>query len=109
MRKQRRELLAWCLAQPGKFRCPDAMAHLKQGQGTVSKKIRALEAQGFLQREVVNQVIHYFTVINREKAVLAAQTESIHKHQAAVRKPRVKRKTSNFAGVNSIFAVAQQP
>lgn len=108
MRKELRDLLLWCLEQPGKFRCPDAMAHFKQGQGTIGKKMRALEAQDFLQREVVNQIIHNFTVINREKAELAAQTESIHKHQTLVRKPRIRHKKSSFARVNFIFSAAQQ-
>lgn len=108
MRKELRAMLKWCLAQPGKFRNPEAMAHFNAKQASIGKKLRSLEALGYLEREVVSQHIHYFKVTNREEAVLVANTESIHKHQAMVRKPRIKRKTSTFARVNSIFSAAQQ-
>ena len=107
MRKELRAMLTWCLAQPGKFRIPDAMAHLHAPQSSTRKKIRKLEALGYLRRTVVDQKTHHFTVIHRAQAKVAASTASIHQHQTAVRKPRIKHKTAAFARVNSIFAAGQ--
>mgnify|MGYP003420319089 CR=1 FL=1 len=111
MRKELRQMLTWCLAQRGKFRIPDAMAHLNAPQSTVRKKIRKLEDLGYLQRTVVDQKTHHFIVIRRAQAKVAASTASVHHlNKPAVKKkpPYIRhKKTSAFARVNSIFAAGQ--
>lgn len=110
MRKELRAMLTWCLAQPGQFRIPDAMAHFNAPQSTVRKKIKKLEDLGYLRRAVVDQKTHYFTVINRGQAERAASTASVHHlHQPAVtKKPYIRhKKTATFARVNSIFSVGE--
>lgn len=109
MRKELRAMLTWCLDQPDKFRIPDAMAHFNAPQSSTRKKIRKLEDLGYLRRTVVNQKLHYFTVINRGQAERAASTASVHHlHKPAVTKPYIRhKKTAAFARVNSIFSVGE--
>lgn len=108
MRKELREMLQWCLKQPGKFRSKDAEAHFGEHQTTAGQKLKRLEEQGYLKREKVSQIVQYLTVIDREKAEIAAETVSPTAHRNSQRNRRRQHKPKAFARVNSIFSAAQQ-
>ena len=108
MRKELREMLQWCLKQPGKFRSKDAEAHFGEHQTTAGQKLKRLEEQGYLKREKVSQIVQYLTVINREKAEIAAETVSPTAHRNSQRNRRRQHKPKAFARVNSIFSAGQQ-
>lgn len=108
IRKELREMLKWCLAQPGRFRIDDARKTFEIHRTSIGERLRRLESMGYLEREKVDQVYEYLRVINREAATVAANTESPTAHRDSQKfRPR-KRKTSKFSGVSFIFAAAQQ-
>lgn len=107
MRKELRAMLTWSLAQPGKFRSKDAEAHFGEHQTTAGQKLKRLEEQGYLKREKVSQIVQYLTVVDREKAEIAAKTESPTAHRNSQRNRKRQHKPTVFARVNSIFAAGQ--
>lgn len=107
MRKELRQMLTWCLAQPGKFRSKDAEAHFGEHQTTAGQKLKRLEDLGYLEREKVNQIVQYLTVVNREQAEIAAETVSPTAHRNSQRNRKRQHKPTVFARVNSIFSMGQ--
>lgn len=109
MRRELREMLQWCLAQPRKFKSVDVEKHMGIHRTTTGHNLRRLESLGLIEREVVPQKAHYFKVINREKAMALAETPSPTGHLKSQVERKKVYKPRPIGRVNSVWQLGQQP